>query len=113
MRSVVKLIALLFIAAFCYNIIHASHLPVPVKNSQQTLLSIAPSNSGSQAIESRNLTSLFSAFSDYSSKKEISCALIASSLSRANLFTGYIFYASYLILKIETTDLIFPFHFFW
>ncbi len=115
MRSVRKIMALLFLTAFCCNIVNFDSHPIPVKNIQESNLSIAPLNNGSQAIEARNLTFFFSTLPDLiqKNKKEISSALIASALSKVNYFTGYIFYASYLILRIETTDLIFPFHFFW
>ena len=119
MRNALKIIAFLFITALCCNIadvkLQSSLHTVPVKTSQESFLSVIPLNDGSQAIEARNLTSFFSTFSNLISKnkKEIPSAVIASALPKVNYFTSYIFYASYLIVRIETTDLIFPFHFFW
>jgi hypothetical protein len=116
MRKFGRILALIFITAFCCNVVNISSPQIcPEKNSQETHFSIAPSNAGSQAIEARNLNSFFSTLPDLiqKNKKEISSALIASTLSKVNYFSGYIFYASCLIVRIETTDLIFPFHFFW
>ena len=116
MRNFEKILAFIFVTAFCRNVVNISSPQIfSEKNLQETHFSIAPSNDGSQAIEARNLNSFFSTLPDLvqKNKKEISSALIASALSKVNYFSGYIFYASNLIVRIEATDLIFPFHFFW
>jgi hypothetical protein len=116
MRNFGKILALIFVTVFCCNVVNInSHQISPEKNSQESRLSVAPLSDGSQAIEARNLNFFFSTLPDLvqKNKKEISSALIASALSKVNCFSGYIFYASNLIVRIETTDLIFPFHFFW
>jgi|GEM_PF-2452318 len=119
MRNAMKIVAFLFITALCCNIVNAGiknpSQTIPVKNTQESSLSVAPLNEENQAIESRNLTTSFSALPDplQKSQKESACSLIASALPKYNYFTRYIFYASCLIVRIQTTDLIFPFHYHW
>jgi hypothetical protein len=119
MRTGFKIIAFLFVTVLCCNVLvpdfKNTNQGNPVKNETESFLSVAPANEGSQAIEARNLTSLFSSIPEIfqKNKKEISSALIASALSGVNHYTGYIYYASCLIVRVESTDLIFPSHFFW
>jgi hypothetical protein len=117
MRNAFKILAFLLITAFCCNFanIHVDNSRIQTEETPGNWLSVSPLDHGSQAIESRNLNDFFSSIPlpNFKNQKVTSILSKTAASIQVNGYKHYLFYATNLILRIETTDLIFPFHFFW
>jgi hypothetical protein len=118
MKNILKIVTLLSLAACCF-FLTTVHFKAEVNKTAETktqgnVISISPSNQESQAVESRNLTSFFSALHYFKQKnqKEFSALLRACAFSKERNHGYYLFYAFCLIQRTESTDLIYPFHIF-